>query len=136
MAYAQTTPNIEIVPTPHGRIYLISFVETEVGSGSPEWTLDAAAVPRIGTITSYVATVYPGSGDKITPVIGRRAGFAAGTNDFIAAVVGTAIAHVDVRTNIRYALGKQHQLCGRSTPNHAGADHTVRTEITILEGHH
>ena len=132
MAYAGTSTVVETVRNGRRHV-LVTLSETEAASGS-EAIVDG--VPITGTIVGYRATRSAGTGATIDPIAGRAAAFVAAGQDFIGQN-GTAAAYVDPisMTGLpwRYysATGK---LFVRSTASNAAADHTITTEILILDG--
>ncbi len=112
------------------RTWLITVSETLAASGS-EFSI--FGLPIVGTIVRYGATLTAGTGTTINPILGRASGFAANTQDWIGTQTTTG-AHIADITNLRYRLTSAGTLYVRSTVNSATADHTILTEIEVVEG--
>lgn len=110
-------------------VYTVTLTETEAAAGS-EATI--TGLPQRGTIISYKATLTAGTGTTIDPVGGRAAAFVASTQNHIFSN-GTAAAHIHNQDPVRY-YSSTGTLYIRSTPNNAAADHTITTEILIVDG--
>ena len=132
MAYAQSTPVITRRVRGGKQVLLITFTETEAASGS-EWSV--SGLPVVGTITHYKATLTAGTGTTINPKMGRAAAFVVSTQDHVGTNSTTA-AHINDGSDLRYDKLTAGVLYGRSSPNSAVADHSIATEITVVEGHH
>lgn len=108
---------------------MVTIAETSASSAS-EVTI--SGLPRCGVIVSYRATLSAGTGTTIHPVVGLAAGFATSTQDHLATATTTAaFVNEQGATAFCSADGK---LYVRSTPNNAAADHTITTQIVIVEG--
>lgn len=133
MSYAASITYLPPVNIDGKRVFVVRIAETEAAPAS-EATIDGSKIPRIGTITSYRATLTAGTGATIQPALGRKAAFTASTQEHIGSQASAA-AHIRDISGIRYNLGSQDNLIVRSTPNNAAADHTIGTELVITEGH-
>jgi hypothetical protein len=128
MAYtAVTTVTHKVI---NGRDHmLISVTETEAASSSEYGVTN---VPVVGTIVHYKMTKTAGTGATVNLKIGRTPGFTGSTQDHVL-TSGTTSAHVNDTTSTRY-----HSPSGlmyfRSTASNATPDHTILTEILIVEG--
>lgn len=131
MPYAGTVtgPTVRVV----GRVkhYRWTVVET-LASQTTEFTLDGA--PPIGTVTLYRAVRDAGTGTLLNPRLGRTAGFATTGNDCIGVNSATA-SPINDASNLRYAGLVGGKMYCRNYPDNAAADHTIYTEVEIVEGH-
>ena len=140
MAYAQTDPVVTRDLRGGRYVYVVTFTETEAAAGS-EWSIAAAkGLPLLGTIVLYKATLYAGTGTTIQPAVGRAAGVLwtigtkAVTSQAHIGQVSAAAVVINDATGIRYRLLDTGIMYGRSTPNNAAADHSVVTELHIIDG--
>lgn len=133
MAYAQSTPTYERFSIDGRRVVVVRFTETEAAAGS-EWTIPGDKIPRVGLIKVVKATKVAGTGTTIRPRFGRKTSWTADTQDDIGQVAASAAAHIRDVVGMPYTLSSVDSLYGRSTPNDATADHTIQTEIVIVEG--
>ena len=130
MAYVATVsdPTIKVI---NGRThYRWTISEVEAASGS-EFSIGGA--PLVGTIILYRATRTAGTGTTINPIIGRAASFVASTQNHIGTNSSTA-AYINDASNLRYNGITAGKIFIRSMPNNAAADHSISTEIEIVEG--
>jgi len=133
MAYTQSEPVVTRTMNGGRYIWRVSFTETEASSTS-QWTVSDGSLPLSGTIILYTATRTAGTGTTIQPEIGRATGWTINTQDHIARQTSAA-AHIHDSTGAIYALvTASPALFGRSTPNSAVADHTIYTELLIIDG--
>ena len=95
------------------------------------WTITGA--PAVGTVTLYRANLTAGTGVTINPRLGRTLAFTTTTNDVIG-VSATTNALVNDGTNLKYSGLTAGKIFGRSLPSNAAADHSISTEIVIVEG--
>jgi hypothetical protein len=131
MPYVSTVvgPTISVIK---GRAhYRYKVVETEA---SPTSTFTLPGAPSVGTFTLYRANLTAGTGTTINPRLGRTVAFATGTNDVIG-VNTTTNAFINDASNLRYAGLVASNIFGRSYPDNAAADHSITSEIEIVEGH-
>lgn len=124
-----TGPTVRVVGG--RRHYRWTVVETLV-SQTTEFVLDGA--PPDGTVTLYRAALTTGTGTTLNPRLGRVAGFALAGNDWIGSNNATA-GTINDGTNLRYGGLIARKIWCRSYPNDAAADHTVLSEIEVVEGH-
>lgn len=130
MAYLATVsgPTKNVI---NGRIhYRWTISEAEAASGS-EFKLSEA--PLTGTVILYQATLTAGTGTTINPTMGRAASFVASTQNHMGTNSSTSV-HINDGSNLRYAGLVAGEIFIRSTVNSAVADHTILTEIEIIEG--
>ena len=116
------------------RVWRVVISETECAATS-EWSVTAAdadgtPLPSEGTITSYDA-VKTGTAATLQPILSDTTNPASTQVGYIGAQ-SAAAASIHDRTSTRYQ--GLATLFGRSRPD-AGADNSVTTEITIVEGH-
>jgi hypothetical protein len=130
MAYAATvsSPTITVVNGRRHFRWTISEVEAATSS---EFIITGA--PQIGTLVLYNATRTAGTGTTINPLLGRAAAFASGTQNHIATNATTA-AHIGDASNVRYSGLVSGEIFVRNNPNNVTADHSISTEIVIVEG--
>lgn len=131
MAYVSTVtgPAIKVI---RGRAhYRWTVVET---GAAPTDTFTLPGAPSVGTLTLYRANLTAGTGTTINPRLGRTVGFATTTNDVIG-VNSTTAALINDASNLRYAGLVASNIFGRSYPDNAAADHSITSEIEIVEGH-
>ena len=132
MAYAQSEPVYQRFTVNGRRVVVVSFTETEAAAAS-EWTIPGDKIPRVGLIKVINATKIAGTGTTIRPTLGRKSGWTAATQDDIGQVAASAAAHIRDVVGMPYNLSSVDNLYGRSTPNDAAADHTIQTELVIVE---
>lgn len=108
---------------------IISVSETLAAAGSE---FSVSGLPIVGTIMHYQVTKTAGTGATVNPKIGRAAAFTVSTQDHVATNTTTA-AHINDGTAVKY-YSPSGILYFRSTPSNAAADHTILTEIVIVEG--
>lgn len=130
MPYAATVSAVRRTMINGRRHYRWTVTET---LGSPTTEFNLAGAPPTGTMTLYEAKLTAGTGTLLNPRVGRTAGFAltdvgAHTSTLTAAVISDA-------TNLRYSGLTGGKLYCRNYPNNAAADHSISTEIEIVEGH-
>jgi hypothetical protein len=65
--------------------------------------------------------------------LGRTLAFTTSTNDVIG-VSATTNALINDGTNLKYSGITAGKIFGRSLPSNAAADHSISTEIVIVEG--
>lgn len=106
---------------------------SETGA-APTDTFTLTGAPAVGTVVLYKANLTAGTGATINPRLGRTAAFATTTNDVIG-VNSTTAALINDASNLRYAGLTGAKIYGRSLPSNAAADHSVSTEIVVVEGH-
>ena len=136
LAYAQGTVSVLQTMAGGRRVWSITFTETGASSTS-EWTISSTVwtnnqLPRAGVITLYAATLTAGTGTTIQPKVMRATGAATTSINHIGQVTAPA-QHISDATGVRF--DGVSALFGVSTPNDATADHSITTEITIMEGH-
>jgi hypothetical protein len=130
MAYAAAvTVAVEVISG--RRHYLVTIAETEAAAAS-EFTVPN--LPQRGKIMSYKAKRTAGTGTTVDPIIGRSATPTTATLDAIWEN-GTAAGNIDSFPGVQY-YSSTGTIYGRSTPNNAAADHTITTQILIVEGWH
>jgi len=130
MPYASTVvgPTINVIK---GRAtYRWTIAETGAAP-TDTWTITGA--PAVGTVTLYRANLTAGTGVTINPRLGRTLAFTTTTNDVIG-VSATTNALVNDGTNLKYSGLTAGKIFGRSLPSNAAADHSISTEIVIVEG--
>lgn len=115
-----------------GRWHYRWTVTETLASQTTEFTLDGA--PPIGTVTLYRAVRDAGTGTLLNPRLGRTAGFATTGNDCIGVNSATA-SPINDASNLRYAGLVGGKMYCRNYPDNAAADHTIYTEVEIVEGH-
>ena len=106
---------------------------SETGA-APTDTFTLTGAPPIGTVVLYRANLTAGTGATINPRLGRTLAFTTTTNDVIG-VSATTAALINDASNLRYAGLTGAKIYGRSFPSNAAADHSVSTEIVVVEGH-
>jgi hypothetical protein len=116
------------------RAFVVGIAETEARDTSETEITDATGerLPRVGTVVQVKSTLTPGTGTTIDPTLGNATGAPAASQRLVWAN-GTAAAHIFAGPS---ALGTYTggRLFWRSTPNSTATDHTVNTEIIIVEG--
>jgi hypothetical protein len=130
MAYASTVvgPTINVIK---GRAtYRWTIAET---GAAPTDTFTLTGAPAIGTVVLYRANLTAGTGATINPRLGRTLAFTTTTNDVIG-VNSTTAALINDSTSLKYSGLTAAKIYGRSLPSNAAADHSVSTEIVIVEG--
>jgi hypothetical protein len=130
MAYASTVvgPTINVIK---GRAtYRWTISET---GAAPTDTFTITGAPAVGTVTLYRANLTAGTGVTINPRLGRTLAFTTTTNDVIG-VSATTAALINDGTNLKYSGLTAGKIYGRSLPSNAAADHSVSTEIVVIEG--
>jgi hypothetical protein len=130
MPYVSTVtgPTISVIK---GRAtYRWTIAETGAAP-TDTWTITGA--PAVGTITLYRANLTAGTGVTINPRLGRTLAFTTSTNDVIG-VSATTNALINDGTNLKYSGLTGANIFGRSFPSNAAADHSISTEIVIVEG--
>lgn len=91
-----------------------------------------AVLPKLATIYVYKATLTPGTGTTIHPLIGNTAGFTTSSQNFIANATATAVFINEQGGTLYYdADGK---LYIRSSPNTVTADNTIVTQMIVKDG--
>ena len=130
MPYAPTANQTPVITTIRGRRHYRWTVSETLASQATEFVI--AGAPLVGTMTLYEAKLTAGTGTLINPRIGRSAGFAL--TDVGARTNATTAARIDDATNVRYT-STTGKLYVRNYPNNAAADHSISTEIEIVEGH-
>ena len=130
MPYASTVvgPTISVIK---GRATYRWTVSETGAAPTDTWTITGA--PAIGTITLYRANLTAGTGVTINPRLGRTLAFTTTTNDVIG-VSATTAALINDGTNLKYSGLTAGKVYGRSLPSNAAADHSISTEIVIVEG--
>lgn len=106
---------------------------SETGA-APTDTFTLTGAPTTGTVTLYKANLTAGTGVTINPRLGRTLAFTTTTNDVIG-VNSTTAALINDASNLRYVGLTAGKIYGRSLPSNAAADHSVSTEIEVVEGH-
>jgi hypothetical protein len=129
MAYAATVTRTHKGPVAGRTVYVITIVETEAADTSEATIPD---VPRNGRIMDVTATLASGTGTTIDTEIGRAAGWADSGQDQVWQN-GVASAHVDAQPGKPY-FSATGTLYMRSSPNNAAANHTITTQVVIVEG--
>lgn len=131
MAYVSTVtgPTISMIK---GRAHY-RWTVSETGA-APTDTFTLTGAPAIGTVVLYRATLTAGTGVTINPRLGRTAAFTTTTNDVIG-VSATTAALINDGTQLKYAGLTGAKIYGRSLPSNGAADHSVSTEIVVVEGH-
>lgn len=132
MAYAGTV-TVKRLTVSGRRHLLITIAETEAAATS-EATIPAADMFDVGTIVSVKSTLTAGTGTTVDPRCGRATGWSDATQDAIYSN-GSAAANIDTRPGSVFSRQAGQALYWRSTPNDATADHSISTEILIVEGH-
>jgi hypothetical protein len=130
MPYASTVvgPTINVIK---GRAtYRWTISET---GAAPTDTFTITGAPAIGTVVLYRANLTAGTGATINPRLGRTLAFTTTTNDVIG-VNSTTAALINDSTSLKYSGLTAAKIYGRSLPSNAAADHSVSTEIVIVEG--
>lgn len=136
MAYAHTvTVTTSRRPMDGRRMWRIVIAETECAATS-EWDVAPAdcaghPLPAEGTITLYAAVKTAGTAATLRPMLSDTTAPASTQIGWIGQQ-SAAAASVHDATSLRYS--GLATLYGRTTPD-AGADNSITTEITIVEGH-
>ena len=130
MPYAATVvgPTISVIK---GRNHYRWTVAETGAAPTDTWTITGA--PAVGTVTLYRANLTAGTGVTINPRLGRTLAFTTSTNDVIG-VSATTNALINDGTNLKYSGITAGKIFGRSLPSNAAADHSISTEIVIVEG--
>jgi len=130
MPYASTVvgPTISVIK---GRATYRWTISETGAAPTDTWTITGA--PAVGTVTLYRANLTAGTGVTINPRLGRTLAFATTTNDVIG-VNSTTAALINDGTNLKYSGLTAGKIFGRSLPSNAAADHSISTEIVIVEG--
>lgn len=131
MPYASTVTG-PIISVVHGRAHY-SWTVVESGA-APTDTFTLPGAPTVGTLKLYRAILTAGTGTTINPRLGRTLAFVVSTQDWIGTSSTTA-AVINDASDLRYSALPAGKLYGRSLPNNAAADHTISTEIVVVEGH-
>ena len=121
-----------VIAVIRGRAHYRWTVLETLASQTTEFALPGA--PAVGTVTLYRAVRTAGTGTLLNPRLGRAAGFALTGNDWIGTNSATA-SPINDATSVRYAGLVGGALWCRNYPNNAAADHSISTEIEIVEGH-
>ena len=100
---------------------------------APTDTFTITGAPPVGTISLYRANLTAGTGITINPRVGRTLAFTTATNDVIG-VSATTAALINDGTPLKYSGLTNGNVYGRSLPSNAAADHSISTEIVIIEG--
>ena len=132
MAYAQSTPVVTLKRISGRRGWRITFTETEAGS-SDEWSV--AGLPQRFTIVSTKVEITAGTnqGTATTQTAtGRATGWTNPSNDHVGKQSVAAVVMND-QENLRVQL-LTDTLYGSSNCSDATADHTILTELWIVEG--
>lgn len=111
------------------RVFIVTIAETEARDTS-EATIED--LPVVGRIVDVHCTRTAGTGATIDPEIGRAATWSDATQDEVWQN-GTAAAHIDAQPGKVY-YSSNGKLYWRSTPNSSATDHTITSQIIILEG--
>lgn len=130
MAYVSTVtgPTINVIK---GRAtYRWTVAET---GAAPTDTFTLTGAPAVGYVALYRANLTAGTGVTINPRLGRTLAFATTTNDVIG-VSATTAALINDGTPLKYSGLTAGKLYGRSLPSNAAADHSISTEIVVVEG--
>ena len=114
----------------HGREHVIITVEETLAANGSEFSIEE--LPVIGTIVQYKATKIAGTGTTINPKIGRSAAFVVSTQDHIASNSVTS-SHINDNSIVKY-YSPTGILYFRSTASDLTSDHTILTEIVIVNG--
>ena len=131
MAYVATVtgPTVSVIK---GRAhYRYKVVET---GASPTSTFTLPGAPAVGFVSLYRANITAGTGTTINPRLGRTVGFVTTTNDVIG-VNSTTAALINDGSVLKYAGLVAGNIFGRSYPDNAAADHSITSEIEVVEGH-
>lgn len=130
MPYVSTVvgPTISVIK---GRATYRWTVAETGAAPTDTWTITGA--PAVGTISLYRANLTAGTGVTINPRLGRTLAFTTLTNDVIG-VSATTAALINDGTPLKYSGLTQASIFGRSLPSNAAADHSILTEIVIVEG--
>ena len=130
MPYASTVvgPTISVIK---GRAHYRWTIAETGAAPTDTWTITGA--PAVGTVTLYRANLTAGTGVTINPRLGRTLAFTTSTNDVIG-VSATTNALINDGTNLKYSGITAGKIFGRSFPSNAAADHSISTEIVIVEG--
>ena len=130
MPYAATVvgPTISVIK---GRATYRWTISETGAAPTDTWTITGA--PAVGTVTLYRANLTAGTGVTINPRLGRTLAFTTSTNDVIG-VSATTNALINDGTNLKYSGITAGKIFGRSLPSNAAADHSISTEIVIVEG--
>ena len=136
MAYAATyTVTVSTKQGDGRRRWLVVITETECANTSEFAVAPSVCsgypLPSSGTITRYSAVKTAGTAATLRPILSRTTAPASTQVGYIGRQ-SAAAASVHDGTSTRY--DNLTTLYGRSTPD-AGADNTIVTEITIVEGH-
>lgn len=111
------------------RHYLVLVSET-LARDTSEYSVPG--IPQRGKIVSYRATLTAGTGTTIAPKIGTAAGFVASTQAHVATQSPAAI-YINDQSELKYQV-TTGTLYIRSTVNNVAMDHSISTEILILDG--
>lgn len=130
MAYVSTVtgPTINVIK---GRA-TYRWTVTETGA-APTDTFTLSGAPAVGYVALYRANLTAGTGVTINPRLGRTLAFTTTTNDVIG-VSATTAALVNDGTPLKYSGLTAGKIYGRSLPSNAAADHSISTEIVVVEG--
>ena len=128
MAYSGTSTVVQKVLGGR-RYFIVTLTETEARDTS-EATI--TGLPVIGRILDVHATKTAGTGATIDPEAGRAAAWTDLTQNEIWQN-GSAAAHIDAQPGKPY-YSSTGTIYWRSTPSDATADHSITTQITIVEG--
>lgn len=136
MAYAFTpTVTVSTKAADGRKRWRIVITETECANTS-EWSVAPAdcaghPLPSSGTITHYAAVKSAGTAATLRPILSRTTNPASTQVGYIAQQ-SAAAASVHDGSSTRFS--GLSTLFGRTVPD-AGADNSITTEITIVEGH-
>ena len=130
MPYASTVvgPTISVIK---GRATYRWTVSETGAAPTDTWTITGA--PAVGTVVLYRANLTAGTGVTINPRLGRTLAFTTTTNDVIG-VNSTTAALINDSTPLKYSGLTAAKIYGRSLPSNAAADHSISTEIVVVEG--
>lgn len=115
------------------RLWRIVVTELEAGAAN-EWSVPNLP-PTPCLIVGIMATITAGTGAgaaTLTPRLGRASGWSTTGQDHVGHQTAAAV-HVQDQTRLRISLPNQ-TLYGVSACSDATADHTIVTELWLLEG--
>lgn len=130
MAYASTVSGPSISTIAGKKHYRWTITETEAGQAN-DFVLTGA--PAVGTIKLYRSVLTAGTGTTINPRIGRTNNFALTGNDWIGTNSVTA-ALINDASDLRYTGLTSGKIYCRSYPSNAATDHSISTEVEVIEG--
>jgi len=126
-SFSGATPTVDTVDGRRQFTYVL--LETEAAAAS-EWTI--TGLPRICTLTVYIAEKTAGAATTMQPALGTAASFTTTDKNFVSQE-DAAAAYVNDQSTVRIGPLTDGSLYGRSTVD-ADTDNSITTVMVFVEG--